>query len=114
VAETRRDLEQMLDLSELGDWRPPIIATVASRNEGMTELWDAVLSHRAHLEASSELEKRREQRLARELDEIVVRSLQERARGLLTGTTYEELYADVLARRTDPWSAAEQLLDALP
>ena len=114
VAETRRDLEQMLDLSELGDWRPPIIATVASRNEGMTELWDAVLSHRAHLEASSELEKRRERRLARELDEIVVRSLQERARGLLTGTTYEELYADVLARRTDPWSAAEQLLDALP
>ena len=77
VAETRRDLEQMLDLSELGDWRPPIVATVASRNEGMTELWDAVLSHRAHLEASSELEKRREQRLARELDEIVVRSLQE-------------------------------------
>ena len=42
-----------------------------------------------------------------------MRSLQERARGLLTGTTYEELYADVLARRTDPWSAAEQLLDVL-
>jgi LAO/AO transport system kinase len=103
----------MLDLSELGDWRPPIVATVASRNEGMTELWDAVLSHRSHLEAGSELERRREQRLARELDEIVVRTLQQRARDLLTGTTYEKLYADVLARRTDPWSAAEKLLDAL-
>ena len=42
-----------------------------------------------------------------------MRSLQDRARGLLTGTTYEELYADVLARRTDPWSAAEQLLAVL-
>jgi LAO/AO transport system kinase len=113
VAETQRDLEQMLDLSELGEWRPPIVATVASRNEGTTELWDAVLGHRAHLEASGELEKRREQRVARELDQIVVRSLQERARELLTGTTYEELYADVLARRTDPWAAAAQLLDAL-
>ena len=50
VAETQRDLEQMLDLSELGEWRPPIVATVASRNEGMTDLWDAVLAHRAHLE----------------------------------------------------------------
>jgi hypothetical protein len=32
---------------------------------------------------------------------------------LLRGTTYEQLYAEVLARRTDPWSASEVLLDAL-
>ncbi len=42
-----------------------------------------------------------------------MRRLEQRARALLKGTTYEELYADVLARRTDPWSAAERLLDAL-
>ncbi len=36
VAETRRDLEQMLDLSALGDWRPPIVPTVAARDEGDT------------------------------------------------------------------------------
>ncbi len=50
VAETRRDLEQMLDLSALADWRPPIVATVAARNEGIGDLWDAVLAHRAHLD----------------------------------------------------------------
>ena len=27
--ETRRDLELMLDLTQLGDWRPPIVETVA-------------------------------------------------------------------------------------
>ncbi len=113
VAETRRDLEQMLDLSALGDWRPPIVSTVAARDEGTRELWDAVLAHRAHLTDSGEIEKRRERRLARELEEIVVRRLEERARTLLRGTTYEELYGEVLARRTDPWSASEQLLDAL-
>ncbi len=113
VAETRRDLEQMLDLSALADWRPPIVPTVASRDEGTRELWDAVLAHRAHLMDSGELEKRRERRLARELEEIVVRRLEERARALLRGTTYEELYSEVLARRTDPWSASERLLDAL-
>lgn len=113
VAETRRDLEQMLDLSALGDWRPPIVPTVAARDEGTRELWDAVLAHRAHLTDSGEIEKRRERRLARELEEIVVRRLEERARTLLRGTTYEELYGEVLARRTDPWSASEQLLDAL-
>jgi len=113
VAETQRDLEQMLDLSALADWRPPIVATVAARNEGIGDLWDAVLSHRAHLTESGQLEKRRERRLARELEEIVVRRLEERARVLLRGTTYEQLYAEVLARRTDPWSASEVLLDAL-
>jgi len=113
VAETRRDLEQMLDLSAVVDWRPPIVATVASRDEGTAELWDAVVAHRAHLVETGELEKRRERRLARELEEIVVRRLEERARSLLRGTTYDELYVDVLARRTDPWSASERLLDAL-
>ena len=34
VAETRRDLEQMLDLSAPANWRPPIVPTVASRDEG--------------------------------------------------------------------------------
>ena len=113
VAETRRDLEQMLDMSAPSDWRPPIFPVVATRNEGITELWDAVLGHRAHLEETGQLEKRRERRLARELEEIVIRRLEERARALLKGTTYEELYGDVLARRTDPWSASERLLDAL-
>ncbi len=113
VAETRRDLEQMLDLSAVSDWRPPIVPTVASRDEGTFELWDAVLAHRAHLVETGQLEKRRERRLARELEEIVIRRLEERARTLLRGATYDELYVDVLARRTDPWSASERLLDAL-
>ena len=37
VEETRRDLELMLELSELGAWRPPILTTVAARREGVDE-----------------------------------------------------------------------------
>ena len=113
VAETRRDLEQMLELSALTDWRPPIVATVASRDEGTADMWDAVLAHRDHLTSTGQLEERRERRLAHELEEIVVHRLEERARSLLRGATYDDLYADVLARRTDPWSASERLLGAL-
>ena len=49
VDETRRDLEQMLDLSELPDdsWRPPIVPTVATTGDGVGELWDAINAHRA-------------------------------------------------------------------
>ena len=49
VEQTRRDLEQMLDLSELpaDSWRPPIVATVATTGAGTGELWDAINAHRA-------------------------------------------------------------------
>ena len=45
VEETRRDIEQMLELSDLPHeaWRPPIIATIGNTGEGVPALWDAVL-----------------------------------------------------------------------
>jgi LAO/AO transport system kinase len=47
VEETRRDIEQMLELSDLPHeaWRPPIIATIGNTGEGVPALWDAVLEH---------------------------------------------------------------------
>ena len=47
VEETRRDIEQMLELSDLAHdaWRPPIIATVGNTGEGVTQLWDAIVEH---------------------------------------------------------------------
>ena len=46
--ETRRDLEPMLDLTQLGEWRPPIVETVASTGDGVDDLWTAIGDHRAH------------------------------------------------------------------
>ena len=85
VQETRRDLEQMLELSsETGErpddgWRVPIVPTVSTTGEGVTELWDAIGRHREHATASGELERRRRFRLGEELREIVARRLEERA-----------------------------------
>ena len=57
--ETRRDLEQMLELSGAFDghddahsWRPPIVATVATTGDGVAELWDAVRDPPRHAETS--------------------------------------------------------------
>ena len=41
VREARRDLEQMLDLSRPGSWRPEIVATTATAGEGVADLWAA-------------------------------------------------------------------------
>jgi LAO/AO transport system kinase len=113
VDQTRRDLELMLDLSDLGEWRPPIIPTVGSSGEGVPALWQGVLDHRHHAEKSGLLEERRQRRLRDELRSIIISRLDARARELCGGDRYEEVEAGVLDRRLDPWSAADELLQGV-
>jgi LAO/AO transport system kinase len=112
VEETRRDVEQMLELSDLDHdaWRPPIIATVGNTGEGVPTLWDAIAEHRATIETSGELLRRRQFRLREELREIVARRLEQRAREICTGDRWDTLQQGVLDRTIDPWSAADEML----
>ncbi|MCU1378141.1 MAG: putative metallochaperone MeaB [Acidimicrobiales bacterium] len=112
VNETRRDLETMLEMTDLrpDDWRPPIIATVAARAEGVDELWEAVLRHRAYLESSGGLERRRSDRLLDELRTIVARSLERRAYELTSSDGVAELHQAVVARELDPYAAADHII----
>jgi LAO/AO transport system kinase len=114
VKELERDLNHMLDMDqEMGAWRPPIIQAVSSTGEGAAAVYDAITEHRAHLESTGELARRRERRLEDELREIVVRRLEARARELCAGERYEQLQADLLARRTDPTAAADEIVGGL-
>ena len=115
VEETSRDLMQMLDLSDLplDTWRPPIIPTIGSTGEGVPELWEAVLAHRAHAETSGELHDRRTFRLREELREIVATRLGQRARQICSGERWDELTDAVVERTIDPWTAADEMLDAV-
>jgi LAO/AO transport system kinase len=114
AAETRRDLDNMLDMSmTMGEWRPPILTTIASSGEGSTELWETIGRHRAHLEQTGELEERRAAHLREELLEILVRRLERTVRDLGGGAEYERLEKAVVARTVDPYAAADELLDGL-
>ncbi len=111
--ETRRDLEVMLDLTELHGWRPPIVDTVGIDGEGIDELWAAIGAHRDHQLASGALEALRRKRLERELRLIVVTRVMEQ----IDEETSEERSAIVsamLAGDLDPYEAADQLLSGLP
>ncbi len=99
----------MLDLSAMGPWRPPIVATTASTGEGVGELWAAIGQHREHLTSTGELTERRTARVADELTEIVAVLLRERAKATARDHL-DRLAAEVAARQVDPWTAAEELL----
>jgi len=110
--ETRRDLEGMLEMTDLAHdaWRPPILPVVALEKKGVDGLWDEIMRHRDFITASGELARRRAFRLREELREIVARRLEQRAREITTGERWDELQSGVIARTTDPWSAADEML----
>jgi LAO/AO transport system kinase len=114
AAETRRDLDSMLDLDPaMGEWRPPILLTTATGATGVAELWAAIGDHRAYLEHSGELTRRRQHRLVEELDRVLVRRLAADVRSLADGEVYHRLTASMLALQVDPQAAAAELLEAL-
>ena len=113
--ETRRDLMQMLDLSDIAHeaWRAPIIDTVGTTGKGVEELWNTVLEHREFSESTGLLKERRTFRLREELREIIAQRLGRKARQICTGERWDELTDDVVERTTDPWTAADEMLAGL-
>ncbi|HEY4929456.1 MAG TPA: methylmalonyl Co-A mutase-associated GTPase MeaB [Acidimicrobiales bacterium] len=113
VRETRRDLELMLDLTQLGDWRPPIVETVAQNGDGVDELWTAITDHRAHLVDNGELEAFRRQRQTREFHQILLARVEQRIDALLTADRFAPLVAEMSSGALDPYEAADRLLGGL-
>ena len=112
--QVRRDLRSMLALAERpeGAWKPPIVKTVAHRGEGLDELAAEIDRHRAWLESSGELERRRRRRARDEIEAIAVTALRRRWGDVHGRSELDDLAAAVVAGATDPYAAADELLDA--
>jgi LAO/AO transport system kinase len=110
VRETRRDLEGMLDLTALGEWRPPIVETVASTGEGIDNLWQAIADHRAYLDSSGLLHKLRQERLEREFHQILVARLERKIVELHGSSGYAAVIESLTSGELDPYLAADRLL----
>ena len=106
-----RELKQMLEMAD-AEWKPEVIETIATKGEGIDELWTAIEKHRAYQEEHGLLEARRRRRVEREIREIVAERFRHRveidAHDLLAS-----LSDDVTARRLDPYAAADTLIEHL-
>lgn len=112
--ECRRDLDQMLDLSSLGDWRPLIVDTSAVKGEGIGDLWAALAEHRSYLMGSGELERRRAARADREVQRILREVVAQRVESLMASDAFAETRAAVRDGGVDPYQAVERLLELWP
>jgi len=98
----------MLSLAPKGSWKPPILATVAAKQEGVAELWEAVLAHRHHLESSGRAQQLAHQRLRDETAEVAAEIARDRVRQALAEDA--ALAARLLDEGT-PYRTAEEILD---
>lgn len=113
---TARELNHMLGLGESrapGDWRPPIVKTVAARGEGIDEVVEALEKHRAWMEERGVLAERRAARAAREVETIAVTALRERIGDLSGDRRLGALAERIVAGDLDPYRAADELVEGL-
>jgi LAO/AO transport system kinase len=112
--QVRRELRSMLALADwpAGAWRPPIVKTVASRGEGVDEVVAEIEKHRTWLTESGQLAQRRTRRARDEIEAIAVTALRARWGDVHGRTELDDLAAAVAAGKSDPYTAADELLQA--
>jgi LAO/AO transport system kinase len=96
-------------------WWPPIVRTVAVRDEGIPELVDTFGAHREDAARSGRAERQRRDRALHLVREVALEGIRRRFAGL--GDEHDPLLTSladrVVAREIDPYTAADELLDAL-
>ena len=108
-------IRQMLDMNpKPGPWRPPIIKTVATHNEGIEELFSAIEEHRGFLALTGSLAARRKERIRAEIIRLVERRVAKIIQTQIRQNgRFEELVEKVVAREDDPYSCMERIVGPL-
>jgi LAO/AO transport system kinase len=108
---TVTEVTMMMSLvEEHGDWVPPIVKTVASRNEGIDELDAAIVKHYDYLMQSGELDRRNRERVRIRIETQLKEKFMQHARSV--SKNWDQVLDDVLHKRTNPHDAADAVLSA--
>ena len=113
---TVRDLRHMISLgdrTEPGLWRPPVEKLVAEKGTGLDDVMAALDKHLAWSQESGELQRRRTARARSEIEQIALRGLRARMARPGEGGDLDDLAEQVVAGTTDPYIAADRLIENL-
>jgi LAO/AO transport system kinase len=114
--QTAAELRMLLSLDEHRKeraWRPPILKTIASTGEGVPALADALAEHLVYLRDSGQLGARGTRQARSEIVALLHQALLRRLDALVPADEWDQIVADVVARRTDPYAAAAQLAERI-
>lgn len=106
------EIEMMLDLdSREIKWRPPIKRTIASKDEGVDELVEALDEHFEFLEDSDELSVRRQDRTRNEIIAMINEQIGRRvAEVVVESDEFDSQVDAVNQRQNDPYTMVNKVL----
>jgi LAO/AO transport system kinase len=106
-------LQAMTALASRGRLETPVLATVATKGEGVVALAGAIEEHRRRLAASGALERERLARARRQVLSLVRhRLLEELVAATERDGQLDEVVGAVARRELDPYAAAQRLVRA--
>jgi LAO/AO transport system kinase len=107
------ELGLMLDLSPAKSaWRPPILKTVGTLGEGVSELAKRILAHRKFLEEGEGLIKKRNTRAREEIINLIEKEISKYIHKMLKyDLAFDEVIEKVVAREKDPYSYAQTVTE---
>jgi LAO/AO transport system kinase len=110
---TKRELETAASRFSSA-WKPLVITTVATRNEGIAEFYEAVVSHRDFLHKSGVFEQQRRERNLDHTMELVQDLLKKEVEQSLEKiSTLRVVIEKVNTGDLDPYSAAGQIVESI-
>jgi LAO/AO transport system kinase len=106
-----RQLRAMLEIApERDGWRPPVMRTIATENQGVSELAGMIERFGATLLAGGKRSRRRIEHWKQRLVELLHRRLMLRVGRHLDDRQLEAMAAAVAAREKDPFTAVDEVL----
>ncbi|MDN5896217.1 MAG: methylmalonyl Co-A mutase-associated GTPase MeaB [Nocardioides sp.] len=110
----RRELRAALSLADrpADSWSRPILMTNALNGDGIAEVVTTLEEHDAWLRSTGALARRRTRRSREEVEAIALTELRRKWSGLSAHAQLDRLAGEVADGHTDPYSAADRLLEA--
>jgi LAO/AO transport system kinase len=90
-------------------WRIPVLKTSAIKDQGITQLVDAIEQHRAYLVESGMLTNRSQRQVESEVQALVLHAVVNALKAHVSEDEWQQMVEDITKRERDPYSVAKEL-----
>lgn len=99
--------------SEIDAWKPIVLKSVATLNQGIDEIVETIEEHRTYLLSNDLFEKKRAENLKLRVKDIVLEKLSKKLWNTKNSILLETAIGDVLSGELSPYELAEKIISKL-
>jgi GTPase len=90
-------------------WRIPVLKTAAIKDQGISQVVDAIEHHRAYLLESDTMAQRAQRQVRSEVQALVLHAVVESLKATISEEEWQQMVTDITNRDRDPYSVAQEL-----